>query len=370
MLKIIHTGDIHLDSPFSGLDEKHAETRRTELRGTFSSLMTYARMNGVDIMLIAGDMFDRGFVTRETIALVMREFSRVPSCRIIISPGNHDPYTSDSVWDRVRFPDNVYIFDSSTLQKFEFPEINCDVYGYAFTGETMTTTPITHADIDGRLHLLCAHCDLDAPASVYAPVTTSQLVTSGFHYAALAHVHNPPELSRIGSCVYGYCGCLEGRGFDEVGAKSALYIEMEDDGKCSVRKLSFSRRRYEAVDVNVTGAQTTSDVRERIIASIREHKFGEDVMLRAVLTGELPQSMVLSPRAVADGIDAVFALEVRDETTPSLNTDYLREDPTVKGAFYRVLEPALYDPDPKKRKTALRALRYGLAAMAGESITD
>ena len=370
MLKIIHTGDIHLDSPFSGLDEKHAEIRRTELRGTFSSLMTYARMNAVDMILIAGDMFDRGFVTRETIAIVMREFSRVPSCRIIISPGNHDPYTSDSAWDRVHFPENVYIFDSDTLQKFEFPEINCDVYGYAFTGESMTMSPISHADSDDRLHLLCAHCDLDAPASVYAPVTTSQLVTSGYHYAALAHVHNPPELARIGSCVYGYCGCLEGRGFDEIGVKGAVYIEMDEAGKCSVRKLSFSRRRYEAVDINVTGAQSVADVKELIEASIHEHKFGEDVMLRATLTGELPQSMVLSPRAVADSINSVFAIEVHDETTPALNTEYLRDDPTLKGAFYRVLEPVLYDADPKKRKTALRALRYGLAAMAGENITD
>ena len=370
MLKIIHTGDIHLDSPFSGLDERRAETRKTELRGTFSSLMTCVRMNNVDILLIAGDMFDRGFVTRETLAIVMREFSRVPSCRIIISPGNHDPYTPDSVWAKVRFPDNVYIFSEEAFSCFEFPEINCDVYGYAFTGESMTSSPVARTEDNGRIRLLCAHAHLDAPASVYAPVTSSQILISHFDYAALGHVHNPPELSRTERCTYGYCGCLEGRGFDEIGVKGAYYIEINDDGSRSVRKLSFARRHYESIEVNVTGAVSVPDVQDRIRAAIREHKYNDEVLLRATLTGELPPSMVISPSIVANGIDGVFALEVRDNTTPAIDTDYLATDPTIRGAFFRALSPSLSDPDPKKRHTALRALRYGLAAMSGESITD
>ena len=36
MLKILHTADIHLDSPFSGLDPRSAELRRNELAGQVS----------------------------------------------------------------------------------------------------------------------------------------------------------------------------------------------------------------------------------------------------------------------------------------------------------------------------------------------
>lgn len=370
MIKIVHTGDIHLDSPFSGLDERRAEIRKTELRGAFSSLMTFVRVKNVDLLLIAGDMFDRGFVTRETIAIVLREFSRVPSCRIVISPGNHDPYTPDSVWAKVKFPKNVYIFNSEKQTKFEFPEINCDVYGYAFTGESMISSPVTPSDENGRLRVLCAHAHLDAPASVYAPVTSSQIIMGHFNYAALGHVHNPPELSRTERCTFGYCGCLEGRGFDETGVKGAVYVELSDDGKCSAHKMSFSHRRYEIADVDVTGAASLPDVQERIRDVIRDRKFDADVVLRVVLRGELPASMVISPELAASGIDSVFALEVRDETTPTIDTSYLEHDPTVKGAFYRALAPSLSDPDPNKRKIALRALRLGLAAMAGESISD
>ncbi len=370
MLKIVHTGDIHLDSPFSGLDERRAEVRKTELRGTFSSLMTYVRTNAVGILLIAGDLFDRGFVTRETIDIVMREFTRASSCRIVISPGNHDPYTADSVYAKVKFPPNVYIFKSEEQTRFEFPELNCDVYGYAFTGESHPGSAVAKTEDNGRIRLLCAHAHLDAPASPYAPVTSSQLVAAGFDYAALGHVHNPPPTAEAGGCVYGYCGCIEGRGFDEPGQKVALSFEIGDDGKKTLRRLVLSHRRYETDTLDVTGAVSVADVKERIRGLIHDKKYTQETLLRVTLTGEVEPSLVISPALAADGVNEVFALDVRDETVPALDTEYLESDPTVRGAFYRELKPRLNDPDPVKRKTALRALRYGLSAMAGESISD
>lgn len=373
MLKIIHTGDIHLDTPFSGLDERRAEVRKTELRGTFSSLMTYVRLNSVDVLLIAGDFFNSGFVTRETVAIVLREFSRVPDCRIIISPGNHDPYTDDSVYAKVKWPDNVYIFKSETMTRFEFPEINCDVYGYAFTGESMTEAPIEKTEDNGRIKLLCAHAHLGVPTSVYAPVSAAMLADCGFNYAALGHVHNAAPIAELGGCVYGYCGCLEGRGFDECGAKGAVSVELDVGGgncKMSVRTLNFSKKRYESVPVSVSGAVSVSEIADKIRSVIKERRFGADTVLRVTLEGEMPPTLLPSPSVIEDGITEVFSLEVRDETTVPLDDEYLMRDPTVKGEYYRLLRPKLLDPDPEVRKTARLALRYGFAVMSGESITD
>ena len=55
MLKILHTGDVHLDSPFSGLDPTSAEVRRNELRAAFTSMFHYARTEKVDMILIGPD---------------------------------------------------------------------------------------------------------------------------------------------------------------------------------------------------------------------------------------------------------------------------------------------------------------------------
>ena len=67
MLRILHTGDWHLDSPFSHLDAKRAAQRQRELRATFQTMIDYADRNGVDLVLAAGDIFDREYVTLDTV---------------------------------------------------------------------------------------------------------------------------------------------------------------------------------------------------------------------------------------------------------------------------------------------------------------
>ena len=51
MLKVLHTGDLHLDTAFASLDERQAQIRKNELRAAFTSMMTYARMNGMDVIV-------------------------------------------------------------------------------------------------------------------------------------------------------------------------------------------------------------------------------------------------------------------------------------------------------------------------------
>lgn len=371
MIKIVHTADIHLDSPFSGLDEAKAEVRKTELRGTFSSLMTYVRMNSVNILLIAGDFFDRGFVTRETVAIVLREFSKVPDCKIIISPGNHDPFTSDSVYAKVRFPENVYVFKGDRQECFSFPELRVDVYGYAFTGDVMTECPIEKTTDNGRYKILCAHAHLGVPQSPYAPVSPAMLSDCGFDYAALGHVHNAEPLSEYNGCIYGYSGCIEGRSYDETGAKSVISLELDaENKKLSVKTVDLSKKKYEWEKCGVTGVNSLYEITEKIKGLIKEKHYGTETLLRVSLTGEIPASLVISEDLIANDIKEVFSLEIKDETTSAFDDEYLMRDPTVKGEYYRLLRPKLLDADPNVRATALRALRYGFAAMAGENITD
>ena len=106
MIKMLHFADVHLDSPFSLCDAVQSEKRKNELRAVFTSVMTYVRTSGVRYVLISGDLFDMRAVSKETIDILIHEFSVNSDTRFIISPGNHDPYSSESVYSKVRFPDN------------------------------------------------------------------------------------------------------------------------------------------------------------------------------------------------------------------------------------------------------------------------
>ena len=109
MLKILHTGDFHLDSPFTGVDLPTGERLRGELRKIFTDVVALASEH--DMLLISGDLFDCGYVSPDTLELVrdkLEEYGKP----VVIAPGNHDPYSSGSIWTAAPWSDNVYIFDS------------------------------------------------------------------------------------------------------------------------------------------------------------------------------------------------------------------------------------------------------------------
>lgn len=374
MLKILHSGDIHLDTPFARLDARKAEIRRGELRAAFSNLFSFARENHVDMILLAGDVFDRDFVTKETLSLMLREFQATP-CPIIIAPGNHDCAAPGSIWAKPIFPKNVHIFRSPEMEKFSFDGLNVDVYGYAFVSPEMTECPVSGAHIENpeRINLLCAHGEIGVPLSRYCPIPRAVLHEFGGDYAALGHIHNAPPTERIGDTLVAYSGCPEGRAFDEPGIKGAVLCEIEKNGTQAdvhLKRVRFSRRRYENEAIDCTGADDLAEIEERIRASIAQNGYGEDTLLRAVLQGSVSPALVVDVNALRARFPQLFFLEVRDETLPAINPRDYENDRTVRGEFYRTLAAQMECGSPEERKIAAMALRYGLSAIAGENISE
>ena len=367
-MKILHTADIHLDSPFSSCDPKKSEARRAELRATFSEMMEYAKREGVKIVLIAGDLFDYGFVTKKTADMLVSVFSSCPEVKIVISPGNHDAYIKGGVYDGVDFPENVYIFKSEELSRFEFAELGVDVYGYAFTSERLEVSPLAgaRAEDNGRLKLLCAHADMTSPISRYAPVTREDISLFGADYAALGHVHNPPAHEVAGNCTYAYSGPLVGRSFDEPGEKGALIIDYDpDDKKMSLEKKVFSSSTYEIEKLDITAAENDAEARAKIESLIREKGYGTNTSLRVVLTGAVTPDYIPDTEAIESGIEGLFSIQVKDSTEPIYGAESLEGDMTLRGELYRVLKEKMSSGEVGEREIAIKALRYALAALDG-----
>ena len=365
MIRIMHTGDIHLDSAFSRLDSRHAEIRRNELRAAFTSMMLSAKMNGADLMLISGDLFDSEFVTRETAALLCREFANFGK-PVYIAPGNHDPALPKSFWFRASLPENVHVFTSPSVEVFHLDELNVSVYGYGFDAQDLETSPLKNTSVEdkSRINLLVCHCDMHSASSTDCPVTADELRAFGADYAALGHIHNPPAPTDDPWC---YCGCLEPRGFDETGIKGACMVEIEKKdvaADVTVKRIRFAKRRYEKDELNIDGAATQADVKEAVDALVRRMHYGEDTLLSLTLTGTVSPTLVVDTESLADNPSPLFLLEVTDKTTPDADPDVLERDVTLKGEVYRQLKPLLESDDPRQREVGIRALRYALSALS------
>lgn len=383
MIKFIHAADLHLDSPFAMEDASKAAQRRSELRATFARLIDEAKRFEADFVLIAGDLFDRRYVTKNTLDLVVSLFDSFPKCRFIITPGNHDFYSPDSVWEKTDFPSNVFIFKSEKLEKLTFENVGKDgdtvnIFGYSFTSQSFEYSPLSGEDgiCDGReneINILCAHADIYSRTSGYCPITVEQIGRSGFDYVALGHVHNGGEILLENKTYYGYAGSFEAQSFQDLGEHGAFFARLgKQNGKAVFESefASMSRRIYVIKKVNVTGATDMGEICEKVSAAASDFSCDERTLLRVVLEGDISPSLSVSDEAIKNLFPSLFSVEVKDETLPLFDCDYLANDMTIKGAFFRELLPKLRSEDAHERAIASKALRYGLAALSGGEVID
>lgn len=357
MVKILHAADFHLDSAFGALSEERARQRRQECRQLVGRLVAYANDHGADLMLLPGDLFDGQRVYAQTTEELASELGRFHG-GVIIAPGNHDPYTHRSPYAKVLWPENVHIFTENTLQKLEFPQYGCTVYGGAFTG-TEAGEPEEFTAKDEGVKILVLHGDVGATGSRYRSLTTAWLERTGVDYAALGHVHEHRGVQYAGATAYAYPGCPEGRGFDELGEKGFLFGTV-DEGRVDLQFVPFARRRYEIVTVDVTDADAAQTAADAL-------RGREEDIVRLVLTGEVdktPDTALLTQQLA----NFCWQLEVRNETR-------LRQDlwsgcgeDSLRGLFLANLREEYDRADEAGRAAIEQAVRFGLAAMENREL--
>lgn len=378
LLKIIHTADIHLDSPFRMEDLQKAQARKIELRAAFSSLMFWAKTEQADVMLIAGDLFDNPHPTPDAVEFVTSQFAACPNCRFIISPGNHDFAASDSVYAKTTFPENVSIFTSTTLSCLHFDNIaghEVNVYGYAFTSPILDHNPFANTVIEksNAINLLCGHGTLGGDNGKDCPIKTEEIKNAGFDYVALGHVHNNPGIQKIENTYYGYSGSLEPRAFNDRGERGAFMVEADkQDGIFTCRPAFFRlcKRIYAVESVNLTGAATKEEVLGKINTLFKQKGYGKDTLLRLTLEGSLAGHLDISSLGIETITSGLYYCELRDHTSPNYDLEALKNDPTIKGELVRTLAHLLESENESERILASRALKYALSALAGNDISD
>ena len=374
-MKILHTGDLHLDSPFSTLQAERGEQAKRELRTVFSDIIAYVKNNSVDLLLISGDLFDSGFATRETAALLADGFEKA-GCPVVIAPGNHDPFDENSIWKKRTFSDNVHIFASEQLSYFDFEELGARVYGYAFTSQYMKGCPIETGSCEGdKINILCAHGDTASPLSQYCPIAPAAISDFGADYTALGHIHSPEAANDVlwqKELSAAYCGCPQGRDFGECGVKGAWLVEIEKNGgKAEVNRqfVPFSLSIYEDRELKVDGAETAADIISELRTYIDSEDFGENTHLRITLCGYTAPGLVAPCDEIEEQCkEGLLSLTVVDETVPQMSSDELECDRGIRGEVYRMLIETIENGTHEERKNAIAALRYALAALSGESI--
>ena len=223
MIKILHSGDWHLDSPFQGRTEAQAGYLRRELLNIPDKIAALCEEENCDLVLLGGDLFD-GAYTQESYRRVYDALLRMGK-PVFISPGNHDYISPDSPYEKEIWPDNVHIFKWQTIEWVDIPALDLRVYGAGF--QSMDCPPLLDdLKVEGRAVGLF-HADPTQINSPYNPVTKAQVAESGLAYLALGHVHKGDSFL-AGQTLCAWPGCPMGRGWDEEGEKGVLIVTVDD----------------------------------------------------------------------------------------------------------------------------------------------
>ena len=359
MIRFLHAADFHLDSAFGALPARQAAERRRESREQLFRLADYVNGHDIDLVLLAGDLFDSASPFRETGEQLSAALGRMEA-RVFIAPGNHDWHGPGSPWETVAWPENVHVFRENALTGAEVPELDLVIHGAAFTGPEQPESLLAGfaAPADGRCHIGLLHGELDGTEERYDPLRREEVTASGLNYLALGHVHKRTEPLMLGRTVCAWPGCPEGRGFDELGKKGFYQGTVSDDGQVSLTFVPFARHRYEILEVDVTG----KDPRTAVEAALPPDTAGD--LYRILLTGETAEGGAGAAGLREALADRFYALEVRDRTRMAEDLWHRAEEDSLRGLFLReLLARREAAEDEAARAEIDLAARFGLAAL-------
>lgn len=356
MLKLIHAADLHLDSPFAGLTPEQAVQRRQEQRQLLAHLAELARERRADLVLLAGDLLDGAAMYRQTALALAQSLGAIP-CPVVIAPGNHDYYGSACAYSAVDWPENVHIFTSGQMSALPLPELGCTVYGRAFTAPHEGRSPLAGFSAAGEgLHIGVVHGDVDGSPD-YGPITRQEIAESGLHYLALGHIHKYSGLQREGSTYWAYPGCPEGRGFDEIGEKGVLWVELSEDS-CREEFVPLCTRRYRIIETDVTGVTDLTEAAKQAVKA----EYRQDIC-RVVFTGERGEQPLDLPALERALSGTCYALSLRDRTRVSRDVWAKAQEDGLVGLFLQEMrEMIAREPD---NECLPQAVRFGIAALEG-----
>ncbi len=344
-MKILHTADIHLDSPLNGVADPSG--RRLELLSAMANIAKYADNCGAAAVIVAGDLFDEKNVSEKTVRGAA-EIIRGCKAAWFVLKGNHG---GGEAYDLLRSLCPQARFFGEEWTRYDLG--NVTVCGRELGSDDAEHWRTLQLD-PARYNILTLHGDVDDAS--YGLIDRNALAQSGAKYVALGHRHSFAEyrFGRVRAC---YSGVPEPRGFDE-GARTG-FVEIDTDADV-IRFVPQAIRSVVSKSVDVGGADSDVILERRILDAVA------DVDLRNYLDisfcGELATGLHLSAVVKNTLENKFFALRVKDNTRAKADLAALVEEVSLRGEF---VKRAMQIPDEKMRSDVLK---LGLAALSGEEL--
>ena len=381
-LKFIHAADIHLDSSLHGLEHYEGapvEEIRSATRRAFDNMIELAIDEGIDFVLLAGDLYDGDWKDYNTGLYFMERMGRLREAglRVFMVAGNHD--AASQITKHLRLPDNVTVFATRAPERIILDDINVVIHGQGFTTRAVTDDlSQAYPQRDPQyFNIGLLHTCLDGKPGhePYAPCTVDGLRSKGYQYWALGHVHKREEVSKDPWIVFP--GNIQGRHIRETGPKGCTLVTVEEGEVTGVEHRDLDVMRWSLCELDISASETVDDIYEQVregLQSALDAAEGRPVAVRLVLQGACSAHSALHAdrerwiqeyRALATGLGGagVWLEKVSIKTKPSVSADeVLERDDALSGLLCAIRDIELDASALDELADEISALRQKLPA--------
>lgn len=352
-MKMIHCADIHLGSKMEAkLPKEKADERKAEVRASFEKMVQYAKDEEVRAILLAGDVFDSDRPLKKDKAFFYDVVRHNPEIDFLYLRGNHDSMESYTESDL----DNLKPFGLE-WKSYEYGDIT--VTGIEMAPENALSLYASLQLNPKRKNIVMLHGQTASIAEM-DKINLAKLKNRYIDYLALGHVHSYQTGSLDERGIYAYCGCLEGRGFDEIGEKGFVLLDIENEIKFCF--ISNSCRKIEEIQVDVSDTDGIYNACQKARETARLRCAKED-MLRLNLTGEIAfDNEGLEGEAERLLSPYFYFVSVKDKTLRKFDVQALQGDISLRGEFIRTVLAAQEYTDAQKQQI----INAGLKALSGK----
>ena len=347
-MKIIHCADVHLGSRMNKFPKDKADERAREIRLSFERMISFAKSEGIDTILLAGDIFDSDRPFKKDKEFFYSAVRRNPEITFFYLRGNHDETESytEEIENLKTFGDEWTSYTlgwNVVLSGIEMDRSNC-----------LSLYSSLRLDPD-NINIVMLH-GLAGEGFGDGKISIPRLKNKNIDYLALGHIHRQGVLKIDERGLLVYSGCLEGRGFDEIGEKGFMVYDTDTR---AVNFVPFACRTVEERSIDISDTHDYYAVVHKIKSEI---KIDKKNLLRLNLVGEIDfvdENLALEVEKHIS--DICYFVSVKDRTRLKLDYSSLMDSLSLKGEFVRLVSTEEHNEGDRQK-----ILDLGLRALSGQ----
>jgi len=282
-LRIVHSGDFHLEQPLGGVAEVPDHLRELFLDAPYqaaSQVFETVLSEKADALLLSGDLVDVERAGPRAVVFLQEHFQRLADHGIPVFWATGQCDSIDSWPPCAELPDNVCVFAVGKVENQQLrrgDQVLARIQGISHRTEKAVDQSGFHRDAHGVFTVGVA----------YDP-TVASATSARVNYLALGGRHRRQAVEQSPGSAAHYCGSPQGRRPEEVGPCGCTVLAVDETGNIKTSFVATDAVRWlrEVVEVTAgTDEDSLLDLLEQRITKVKRTHAGREVLVTWEIQG-------------------------------------------------------------------------------------